>query len=398
MDCIDLKLQFNSKHLQQLIEILTTAGKARLIGGCVRDKILNYPVTDVDIATSLLPEQVVRLCNKHNVKTIPTGIEYGTITVIIENEKFEVTTLRKDIECYGRRVKVEYTDDFALDAARRDFTINALSYDLKKQKIYDYFNGLQDLKDSKVTFIGDASERIKEDYLRILRFFRFSARYTDKIDEVSYKATVEHKSGLKLLSRERILSELDNLFVVPNHLLALEAMDQGNFFHEIDHRIIVDIKAITSLKKASQKIGTVPTLGTKYALLFNPTAKDNLKDILQGLRMPTRRIKDILELTESSSCNLEGLYKLWFKDTLLFEQIVLYLTVLNHIAEDKAISLLQSFKSYSPNEFPISGDILQELGYKGILIKEAIEYLRVKWVESNFSLEQSELIKLLKNK
>ena len=132
--------------------------------------------TDIDIATQMLPSQVIAVLNKADIRNIPTGILHGTITAFIESESFEITTLRKDVECYGRNAKVEFTDSFSEDSNRRDFTINALSYDFFNKIIYDYHSGYEDLKRAEVLFIGDPEERIQEDFLRILRYFRFTSK------------------------------------------------------------------------------------------------------------------------------------------------------------------------------------------------------------------------------
>ncbi|XVN42748.1 MAG: hypothetical protein RCG15_00010 [Candidatus Rickettsia vulgarisii] len=148
-------------------------GAARIIGGAVRDAIIGKINNDVDIATDLLPEQTEKILSEAGIKVIPTGKKHGTIAALLGDEKFEITTLRKDIDTDGRRARVAFTDDFAVDAARRDFTINALSYCPFQHKIYDYFNGVQDLQDKKLVFIGKAFDRIQEDCIRILRFFSF---------------------------------------------------------------------------------------------------------------------------------------------------------------------------------------------------------------------------------
>ncbi|HJD59851.1 MAG TPA: CCA tRNA nucleotidyltransferase, partial [Rickettsia endosymbiont of Omalisus fontisbellaquei] len=173
MQTIHKTLKIPSKEYKKILSLLNEKGQARLIGGCVRDALLGKNSYDIDIATDLIPSEVTNILSKATIKVIPTGLKFGTITAILNNEKFEITTLRKDIECNGRHAKVVFTNDFAEDAARRDFTINALSYCPFKNEIYDYFDGFKDLQQEKVVFIGEALDRIKEDYLRILRFFRF---------------------------------------------------------------------------------------------------------------------------------------------------------------------------------------------------------------------------------
>ncbi|MCC2646414.1 MAG: poly(A) polymerase [Rickettsiaceae bacterium] len=398
MNQVNLKLEFNSENLKILAEALSSTGKSfRLIGGCVRDKILNAQITDIDIATPLLPAEVIEACSKCSIKTVPTGIEYGTVTAIVNGEKFEITTLRKDIECFGRRVKVEYTEDYAQDAARRDFTINALSYDISEQKIYDYFGGLEDLKNSKVVFIGDAAERIKEDYLRILRFFRFSGRYAKEIDETGYHAAIEHKSGLKQLSRERITVEMDRILAHHNHIMVLDLMEKGGVFKEIDERISVNIQALKDLKELTQILNIQDSLATKYALLLSQTTKESLKDIVLNLRMSNKIINEIVELSKEYNPLREDLYHLWFNNPNLFQQRLLVLSSLKSLATDEAQSILNKMKTHEPKEFPINGNMLLALNFEGSELKNMLDKLKIKWVESNFVLTKDELLRLAQN-
>ncbi|HXF52779.1 MAG TPA: CCA tRNA nucleotidyltransferase [Hyphomicrobiaceae bacterium] len=198
--------------------------EARAVGGAVRNALLGRQVKDVDIATPALPQEVLRLAASAGLKAVPTGVEHGTVTVISGGAPFEVTTLRKDVETYGRHAAVAYTDDWAADAARRDFTINAL-YCGPDGRIYDPLAGYGDLVARRVRFIGEARTRIREDYLRILRFFRFTAEYADgPPDPEGLSAAVAERAGLKLLSGERIRQELVRLLAAPRALAAVEAM------------------------------------------------------------------------------------------------------------------------------------------------------------------------------
>jgi poly(A) polymerase len=184
-------------------KLLKILGDARIVGGAVRDNLLGVPVHDIDIATSRTPDEVMAM----PLHTIPTGIDHGTITVIYKDNPYEVTTLREDIETDGRFAVVRFGKSYEKDAARRDFTMNALSMDAKGV-VYDYFNGIEDAKAGRVRFIGDAKARIKEDYLRILRFFRFTSRFGTKPDADGLAACLALQAGLDGLSRERVRDEL----------------------------------------------------------------------------------------------------------------------------------------------------------------------------------------------
>jgi poly(A) polymerase len=189
-------------------DALTARGdEARFVGGCVRDALLGRPINDVDIATPVLPDRVIALLEAAGLKAIPTGIEHGTVTAVAEHEAVEVTTLRRDVETFGRQAKVAFTDDWRADAGRRDLTINALSCGLDGV-VHDYFAGLEDLAAGRVRFVGDAKTRMREDYLRILRFFRFHASYaTGDLDAAALAAARSCCSQLAHLSGERLRQE-----------------------------------------------------------------------------------------------------------------------------------------------------------------------------------------------
>lgn len=190
-------------------------GLTRYVGGAVRDDLLGLPVSDVDLATRLRPDQVVERLQLAAIKAVPTGFDHGTVTAVSEGQSFEITTLRRDVETFGRRATVVFTDDWREDAARRDFTINALMADPVTGQIFDYFDGLSDLERRHVRFIGDSFERIAEDHLRILRFFRFHARFgVGDPDAEALKACTERANDLMALSRERIADELLKLLAV----------------------------------------------------------------------------------------------------------------------------------------------------------------------------------------
>jgi len=192
------------------------AGETRFVGGCVRDTLLGLPVSDVDLATRLGPETVMERLKRARIKAVPTGLAHGTVTAVVAGAPVEVTTLRRDVSTDGRRATVAFTDDWREDAARRDFTINALSADAKSREVFDYFAGEADLAARRVRFIGDALTRIAEDHLRILRFFRFHARFgTGAPDADGLAACVARANDLMALSRERIADELTKLLALP---------------------------------------------------------------------------------------------------------------------------------------------------------------------------------------
>lgn len=192
-------------------------GTARFVGGCVRNSLMGEPIGDIDIATQLVPKEAGAALKAAGIKIVPTGIEHGTITAVHDSEPYEITSLRKDVETDGRRAVVAFTKDWAEDAYRRDFTVNAIYADYDGNVYDPTGRGLEDIKLRKFRFVGDGEQRVREDYLRILRFFRFMAWYAGdaKVDAQALKACRENRAGLKTLSAERVWSEIKKILMAP---------------------------------------------------------------------------------------------------------------------------------------------------------------------------------------
>ncbi|MBB6123218.1 CCA tRNA nucleotidyltransferase [Sphingobium subterraneum] len=216
--------------LDELFAVLEAeTDTVRYVGGAVRDGLLGDPVSDIDLATTYPPDETMARLHGAGIKVVPTGIAHGTVTAIIDHRPVEITTLRHDVETDGRRATVAYTDDWQADAARRDFTINALYASPIDGRISDYFSGLDDLAAGRVRFIGDPGARISEDHLRILRFFRFFARFGQGApDAAAYEACRAHANSLMALSRERIADELLKLLALPHPVPAVRLMVEGD--------------------------------------------------------------------------------------------------------------------------------------------------------------------------
>jgi poly(A) polymerase len=207
--------------------------ETRLVGGAVRDLALGEPAADFDLTTTAVPDEVVRRAREAGFKVALTGVAHGTVTIVIDGRPLETTTLREDIETDGRWAKVAFGSDFAADAQRRDFTINALSLSADGT-VHDYVGGLDDLGARRVRFIGDADARIREDYLRILRFFRFSARFAGSgIDPQGLSAAIRARDGLARLSRERVRAELMRILVAPRAGEVVHTMGESGFLEPI---------------------------------------------------------------------------------------------------------------------------------------------------------------------
>jgi poly(A) polymerase/tRNA nucleotidyltransferase (CCA-adding enzyme) len=198
-----------------LLSVLAALPRARIVGGAVRDALAGWPVSDIDLCTPDPPERVIAALRTAGLKSVPTGLAHGTVTAVAKGRGFEVTTLRRDVETDGRHARVAFTDDWQADAARRDFTINAMSM-AADGTLHDYFAGAEDLRAGRIRFVGDAATRIAEDYLRILRFFRFHQRYGRGAPDQSALAAIrEAVPGLARLSVERVWSELRRILAAP---------------------------------------------------------------------------------------------------------------------------------------------------------------------------------------
>lgn len=223
---LDARKWRRRRGMAKLLDALGAGeGLTRYVGGAVRDDLLQLPVSDVDLATKLRPDEVVERLQAAGLKAVPTGFEHGTVTAVSDGHPYEVTTLRRDVETFGRHATVAFTDQWEEDAARRDFTINALMADPVTGEVFDYFDGLEDLEQRHVRFIGDPFERIAEDHLRILRFFRFHARFGQgDPDAAALQACTSRANDLMALSRERIADELLKLLAVEDPVATLQVM------------------------------------------------------------------------------------------------------------------------------------------------------------------------------
>ncbi len=243
----------NEPRLQHVLRALNTSGETRVAGGAVRNALLGVPVADVDLATTLLPDEVARISKAAGFGVHPTGIEHGTVTLTHQGAAFEVTTLRRDVATDGRRAVVSFTSGWAEDAARRDFTMNAMYCDCDG-KIFDFTEGYADICKRRVRFVGQPSQRIREDYLRILRFFRFHSHYgKGRLDEEGFKACARLKAGIKKLSVERVRQELLKLLVGAQAVPILRLMAESGILGIIipyteDWRVLTRLPADAILR------------------------------------------------------------------------------------------------------------------------------------------------------
>ncbi len=285
--------------LPQLLAVLDSDGEeARVVGGAVRNALLGMPTTEVDVATTAVPEEVVKRVTAAGFKPVPTGIEHGTVTVVIEKHPFEVTTLRKDVETYGRHAKVAFGRDWKADAQRRDFTINALSA-TRDGTVYDYAGGLDDLRKRRVRFIGDPARRIAEDYLRILRFFRFHAAYgtSDHPDAAGLAACISGREGLDQLSRERLRMEMMKLLVAPHAVPTLISMTDAGLLLRVLGGVSY-LASFENMAKVEAAIGIEPNAVRRLGALAVAVPEDADR-LWQRLRLANNEHERLVSMGES---------------------------------------------------------------------------------------------------
>ena len=278
-----------ASSLQRVFDVLEREGEARVAGGAVRDALLGRPVSDVDVATTLDPNRVTSTLRDAGIKVVPTGLDHGTVTVVAgpdHADVYEVTTLRVDVETDGRRAKVAFTDDWAADAGRRDFTMNALYCD-RNGELLDPLGGYDDLKERRVRFAGEASQRITEDYLRILRFFRFNAVFGwSDLHRESLEACIAHRTGLGTLSAERIRQELLKLLAAKGALAIVEIMHEtGVLSHVVPTQ--TDVARLSRLVELERSLDRVADPVLRLACLCVNGPDDTVK-LRQALKLTNR--------------------------------------------------------------------------------------------------------------
>ena len=271
--------------VRRVLGILADGGyEGRVVGGAVRNALLGTPVKDVDIATTALPADVIRLAEAAGLGAVPTGVAHGTVTVIADRQPIEVTTLRRDVETFGRQARVSFTEDWREDAERRDFTINALYCDASGA-VHDPLGGYGDLLARRVRFIGEARERIREDYLRILRFFRFTAEYASgEPDSDGLAAAIEMAPGMAQLSAERVRAELLRLLKAPRAVEIAHVMAETGFFEALIGTA-GDVQALARLAATEAALGREPDALLRLAALAGIGAGASPSALAERLRL-----------------------------------------------------------------------------------------------------------------
>lgn len=381
-------------------------GDHRFVGGCVRNILAGIPVNDVDIATTLLPDQVESLFNEADIKTLDVGKEHGTIIALVNNHSYEITTLRKDIETDGRHAVVSFSQDWKEDAQRRDFTINAMSYDPHKRKLYDYYGGEEDLKKGIVRFVGDPDQRVKEDYLRILRFFRFYAIYgnNEDVDNASLEACKNNAHNIKTLSAERKREEFAKILSVDPYSNSIELMfDTGVlsalFEHKLERREFLD--HIHSLNNIYLRANQNPPILLKIFLIADKNYVDinNLEHIFRFSRKQNRYIKSVKRLLNKGLKHIkDNLYFLIYEDADLLLDCVYYISAGDGVEYTDLLKEVRLYKDRSL-VMPVTGEDIMDIfdipsgAGVGEFLSEAEEF----WCSSKFTATRESVLNFLKN-
>ena len=397
------------KHLQRLLAVLAQGGEeARIAGGAVRNALIGQLVADIDIATSCLPEETIRRAEAAGFKAVPTGIEHGTVTVIAGGTPYEITTLRADIETDGRRAKVSFGRDWKADAERRDFTINAL-YAEADGTVIDLVGGVADIEARRLRFIGDAEQRIREDYLRILRFFRFFAWYGEgRPDAEGLKACARLKDGLEKLSAERIWSELKKLLAAPDPSRALLWMRQaGVLTSALPESEKWGIDAIHGLTKTEKDLDWAPDPLLRLEAIVPPDAA-RMKTLAERLKLSTNEAERLRHwaltpAVEPKTSEAELAKKLYTGDRQGFvDRLRLSLASARARAVEDNDAMIQAggfsrllafAGKWEKPVFPVKGADLTALGASpGPKLGAILKNLEKEWIGSGFALDRDALL------
>ena len=400
-----IKKETEVKQIFNAIHSFSETSNIRYVGGCVRKIINKEKVDDIDLAVNLKPKDVCQALKEKNIKYYESGIEHGTITALIDNNRFEITSLRKDIDTDGRHAKVEFSDDWKEDASRRDFTINSIYADIEGN-LFDPFNGKKDLENGKVIFIGDAETRIKEDYLRVLRYIRFYLNYSkNKHDSKIIKIIKKNLGGFSYISSERLLDEFQKLLRSEGFFKLINDKD----CLEIINLIFPQFKNISVFRKlnsfAKKNFDKVDFIFLLSLMIIDGT--DNVDYFIYKFNISKKDQKRLLFLNNFNSQKINGknfseknLNKIfYFSGREALMDIIYFKIFKSNKVNDKLIELINSFQNKKIPIMPLKADTLmkkynilegRELGDKLRAIEEV-------WINNNFQISEKEVQKTLKN-
>ena len=405
----DLKFQDlkNNKGVYKIFGAINNyneTSEIRYVGGCVR-KILNDEKTDdIDLATNLTPDQVKQCLDKNQIKFFETGIEHGTITAVIDDQNFEITTLRKDVKTDGRHAVVEYTTNWKEDSLRRDFSINSIYSDLDGN-LYDPNSGHKDLNVGIIKFIGDPETRIKEDYLRIIRYLRFYTEYSKIDHEINIiKIIKKNIEGLGKISKERQFNELKKILKLDNFLKLFKNKTSCELFSLIFPQL-KNFKKLSKLSKPQEKILKNKSLNFVISFLVIDET-DNSDYFVYKYNLPNE-LKDKINFLKNNSLNKDrtkifnkkDLQKIFYYEGKSSTIDLIDFNLLYFKQSKKLSELKTYFEKLDKPEFPIKAQLLiNDYGLKeGRELGQKLKNLEMKWIENNFNLSKKDMEKVLSN-
>ena len=401
----NLKKKYEIKKIFNIFSNNLNNCQIRFIGGCVRKALSNENIDDIDLAVDLTPEEVKLILKNNNIKFFETGIEHGTITAKINNEKLEITSLRRDIKSYGRHADVEFTKKWYEDAARRDFSINCIYADLEGN-LYDPFEGKKDLKNGKVKFIGNAENRIREDYLRVLRYIRFFLDYSNQPHDLDIqKKILKNISGINKISKERLLNELEKIFKSKN----IFKINDDEFLVKILNLVFPELKNIHLLEKLNDQaleiLQSKDFLFWLSILIIDET--DNTDYFLYKYKLSNndkKRIKFLYHnypnLSDNSFFSEKNFHKLvYYNDKSLVIDLIDFKICVSKKDITKMIKLKKLIIETNKPIFPIKAkNLIEEYNLKeGRELGTKLKKIEDVWVQNNFKITNQEVNRIINN-
>ena len=400
-----LKKETSIEKIFKAIENYSEEAEVRYVGGCIRKILNNEKVEDIDLATNIEPIKVKSALQKNGINFYETGMTHGTITASIENEKYEITSLRSDVSTDGRHAKVEFTNNWLQDAERRDFTINSIYSDINGN-LFDPFDGKKDLEEGKVIFVGYAEKRIKEDYLRILRYIRFFSSYSKLNHDLELKRVIKKNiNGISKVSSERLLDEFKKIFKSNG----IKKLCENDFSLEVISFIFPQFKNLEVLKNLNNfgksNLKNIDFCFLLSLLIINET--DNSDYFFYKFNISKKYQKRILIIKdffytnkENKKINTQNLWKIFYKyGKESLKDILNYKLFISKKADKKIIDYLKFFDEKNIPIFPIKGeDLMKKFDIpQGKKVGENLKLVEDYWINNNFKISDKELEKIVKN-
>ena len=400
-----LKKETSIEKIFNAIENYSQEAEVRYVGGCIRKILNNEKVEDIDLATNIEPIKVKSALQKNGINFYETGMTHGTITASIENEKYEITSLRCDVSTDGRHAKVEFTNNWLQDAERRDFTINSIYSDINGN-LFDPFDGKKDLKEGKVIFVGDAEKRIKEDYLRILRYLRFFSNYSKLNHDLELKRVIKKNiNGISKVSSERLLDEFKKIF----NSNSIKNLCEDDFSLEVIKLIFPQFKNLEVFKNLNNfgknNLKNIDFCFLLSLLIIDET--DNSDYFFYKFNISKKYQKRILIIKdffyknkENKKINTQNLWKVFYKHGKeSLKDILNFKLFISKKADKKIIDYLKFFDEKSIPVFPIKGeDLMKKFDIpQGKKVGENLKLVEDYWINNNFKISDKELEKIVKN-